>query len=84
MKVPNERTYLGKPCKIIAGGKPYLYYRDTEQSNEDMVLWLHARKAPTSFASLYDYVAYLKSKGYFEDDLINYYTNTKRYFDQNK
>jgi uncharacterized FlgJ-related protein len=68
MKQPTQRetTSIG----ITEGG--YASYKSVKDSIKDLGLYFEAKNYPDTFPTVQDYVAFLKSKGYFEATLKSY------------
>lgn len=82
MKVPKIRKFLGTPSNIISGGIPYAKYKNLETAHRDFLLWLDFSNAPTEFRNALEYVSFLKSKGYFEDRIQNYYKGVEYFYNE--
>ncbi|MBA7533005.1 hypothetical protein ES705_25240 [subsurface metagenome] len=72
MKLPQLR-------KTTAIGENYKHakYKSNEQSVFDFVYYLDHFNYPRYFNSLFHFVSYMKSKGYFEASLSDYYTGVQ-------
>lgn len=72
--------YAGQPA-AIGDNLGYAQYADIGQSCSDLVRWLNLTDAfNNNLDSIYNYVSFIKSKGYFEapqndylDGMINWY-----------
>ena len=77
MKLPRGET-------LAIGQLPYgerqAIFRSIEDSAKDQVLFLTKRfHYPPDFTSLLDLIVYMKERGYFEDDLNNYFNAVKKW-----
>lgn len=78
MKQPTERE-----TTATGTARGHATFRSIQDSADDFILYLNARKAFTQkFSSPDQYVAWLKSKKYFEDSEKNYLTAVKKWFDK--
>lgn len=75
MKHPRERTttstkgfsYDSNP------GVWWATYPTYQESVQDIVYWLRARKSPEKFNTLYDCISFMGSKGYFGEESVGSY-----------
>lgn len=77
MRIANQRKQ-----KRTGETNGYAEYKDWQQCAEDLVLWFDARRMPTMFGSLQNYVSACKQRSYFEADENKYYLGVKRYYDE--
>lgn len=80
MKQPQKRETLSK------GPTPngYASYENYLDSVGDLLLWLKEFNSPETFQSPMAYVAFLKSKGYFEDNLTTYNAAVNKHYNSIK
>jgi hypothetical protein len=59
----------------------YAYYESVEDSINDFYMWLGwHNKGIADFPNLFELVAFMKEKGYFEDSFENYYNGCLKHF----
>ncbi len=75
MRVPSLRQ--STRCGVYNG---YSKYPSTEVAVEDFVLYLRYFNYPYQFATLREYVQFLKSKNYFSGNVDGYFNGVNTYF----
>jgi flagellum-specific peptidoglycan hydrolase FlgJ len=83
MKRPRIRKTLdlnGSSNDLLAIPE-FAVFKNVEDSARDMLLYFDHFGVSMNFTDPFDYVQTLKSKGYFEDSLQNYFTGVRRAFD---
>lgn len=85
MKYPSRRPrkYIKGKSNIVMrseGATPYAEYTSPEQSVKDLILGWHAYNKTKweNITSPAQYANYLKSKGYYGDDVSNYVRSTEK------
>jgi hypothetical protein len=73
MKQPKKRATLS--AGEVAGG--FASFRSIEDSVGDLILYMQEWGYPKNFFNLESMIDFMKSKGYFEDDLMTYYNSVK-------
>jgi hypothetical protein len=65
------------------GNGQFATYSDLDRACEDILLYMKARKYPTSEMSLYDFVSFMGVKGYFgEESIQSYYGKVKAWLER--
>lgn len=74
MRFPHVR----ETTALYESDSKYSVYASQADSVRDMVLYLRARQYNSDYGAVYDLVAEMKRKGYFEDSLENYLRGVER------
>lgn len=81
MKIPVTRAST-RSGQYQAKEGMFSAYATLDDGVEDLVLYLTALRYPKDFNSLDEFVAFMKSKNYFEQDLKAYTAGVRSYFNE--
>jgi hypothetical protein len=74
MKQPLSRPTLS----VGATSSGFASFNNDQQSIDDLLLYLNEFNYPKDFLSLDDFIAFMKTKRYFEDRYENYYNSVAK------
>ena len=84
MKLPKKRPttgFLSKRASAAANG--FAAFENNQDSIHDLLYYMTEFRYPKKFKGrLADWVAFMKSVGYFEEPFYDYYSGVKRQFDK--
>ena len=82
MTVPKIRPFLGTSSDIYHEGQAVAKYSSTYNSTMDFLQYLDYFNYPTNLKTIEEFVSFMKSKGYFSDNLSTYLSGVKNYLDK--
>jgi hypothetical protein len=83
MRPSKVRQHTQDGVMTTGGNGQFATYANLDRACQDILLYMQARKYPTSEMSLYDFVSFMGVKGYFgEESIQSYYGKVKAWLER--
>jgi hypothetical protein len=83
MRPSKQRAHTQSGSFTTQGNGDFATYATLANAVDDILLYMQARRYPTSELSLFDFVTFMGSKGYFgKESALSYYKKVKAWADR--